>query len=452
MTPSSAQSGAGPTGAWRQYATPEAAGFSSEGLAKAFRYADSVRSGAVMIVYRGSVVGAWGDVSRKLDLRSVRKSLVSALFGIAADRKQISLDRTLGSLGIADNAPLTAAEQGARIRDLLAARSGVYLPAAYADASQDTERPARGSHAPNTFWFYNNWDFNTLGVIYERFVDSSLYASFDTRVAGPIGMEDYQLADGYLVYEPTNSLHPAHTFRMSARDLARFGQLYLQGGAWNGRRLIPREWVAESTAPKSTVGGPGQGYGYMWWTRAPGSMGATYPEADKRALYYGSGTGGQLVLVIPSDELVIVHRGDTDNNRYISGRDAWRIVELILSARTGTASGAAARIPLTPAPFASQLPAVPEPVFIALDAPLRAELSGRYEIAPNTIVRLFEFAGRLFGNFPGQGEAELFGTTRSSFTIRALPGVRIDFERDAAGRVTGMSGQIGPPRFRGVKQ
>src|SRR6185295_674313 len=145
---------------WLQYGSRGDAGFAEEGLEKARRYADSVRSGAVMIVRNGTVVQAWGDVARKLELHSVRKSIVSALYGIARDRHEIDINRTLGALGITDLVPLSEAERGARVRDLLAARSGVYLPAAYADAEQDSARPPRGSHAPNTFFWYNNWDFN----------------------------------------------------------------------------------------------------------------------------------------------------------------------------------------------------------------------------------------------------------------------------------------------------
>ena len=440
-----------PASGWLQYAAPESAGFSSAALDKAFRYADSVRSGAVMVVYRGMVVAAWGDAARKLELHSVRKSIVSAMFGIAADRGAVSLDKTLGQLAITDRTPLTDTERTSRIRDLLAARSGVYLPAAYADASQDAERPARGSHAPNTFWFYNNWDFNTLGTIYEKAVEPSLYEAIDNRLARPVGMEDYRPTDGFLVYEPSSSIHPAHTIRMSARDLARFGQLFLQDGVWNGRRLISHEWIAASTTPKSATGVVDRGYGYLWWTQAAGPAGR-YPEVDRRSLYYGSGTGGQLVAVIPSDDLVIVHRGDTDHGRNISGRDAWRIVELILEARTGNAASQAASKQLSPIAFTSQLPAVVAPTYITIDAPLIAELSGRYEIAPNVMLRVFEFNGRLFGNFPGQGEAELFGLNRSEFTIRVIPGVRFAFERGANGAVTGVNGTIGPQRFRGVKR
>src|SRR4029079_8792770 len=133
-----------PTSAWQEYAAPESGGFSSALLEKAYRYADSVRSGAVMVVYRARVVAAWGDVTRKLELHSVRKNIVSAMFGMAADRGAISLDATLGQLGITDRVALSDTERTSRVRDLLAARSGVYLPAAYADASQDAERPARG--------------------------------------------------------------------------------------------------------------------------------------------------------------------------------------------------------------------------------------------------------------------------------------------------------------------
>ena len=446
----SASTVSAPAGSWLQYAAPESAGFSSAGLEKAYRYADSVRSGAVMVIYKGTVVAAWGDVSRKLELHSVRKSIVSAMFGMAADRGAISLDATLGQLGITDRAPLTDVERTARVRDLLAARSGVYLPAAYADASQDQERPPRGSHAPNTFWFYNNWDFNTLGVIYEQRVEPSLYEAIDARIARPIGMEDFRPADCFLVYEPSRSIHPAHTIRMSARDLARFGQLYLQDGVWNGRRLISHQWIAESTGPKSTTDDPRHGYGYLWWTQSAGPV-DRYPEVDRRSIYYGAGTGGQLVAVIPSDDLVIVHRGDTDNGRNVAGRDAWRIVELVLEARTGQQVSRSAAKSMSPVAFASQLPAV-MPSYITIDAALIEEVSGRYEIAPNVVLRIFEYKGRLFGNFPGQGEAELFALNRSEFTIRAMRGVTFTFERGANGAVTAVSGAIGPQRFRGVKR
>ena len=440
-----------PSGPWRQYANPADIGFSTAKLDAARRYADSVRSGAVMAVVRGSVLAAWGDVSRPLELHSVRKSIVSAMYGIASADKKVDTNRTLRQLGIDDRQPLTPQEKAARISDLLAARSGVYLPAAYAASDQEKSRPARGSHAPGTNFFYNNWDFNVLGVIYERLTGNDFYEAFRTRLAVPLGMEDYREGDGYRVYEPSGSMHPAHTLRLSARDLARFGQLYLQRGTWNGRRLISAEWIAASTRPRSDAGG-GRGYAWLWWTYAAGSMGDRYPSLNKLNTYAGSGTGGQFVLVVPEAELVLVHRGDTDHGRNVSGRDVWTIAEMILSAREGTAAAAPKLVPLQHVALASQAPAEPRAQYVVIDSALMAEYAGEYTIAPDVNARVFVFEHRLFANFPGQGEAELLGLSRSEFTIKPVAGVRLRFERDATGAVTGISGNIGPQRFQGTRK
>ena len=100
-------------------------------------------------------------------------------------------------------------------------------------------------------------------------------------------MEDWDLTDGFRVYEPTKSRHPAQTFRLSTRDLARFGQLYLQEGRWAGRQLPPAEWVKESTKPHIDDG-DGTGYGYMWWTYQAGStFTAKYSNLGRHTFYRG---------------------------------------------------------------------------------------------------------------------------------------------------------------------
>lgn len=225
-----------------------------------------------------------------------------SVYGSAVAGGEIDLDAILADFAIDERTPLTAAERSATIRQVIAARSGVCLPAAYAPANQDSERPERGSHAPGTHWFYNNWDYNVAGVIYEQATGEDLYESFERRLADPLGMEDWDVADGFRVYEPTQSLHPAHTFRISTRDLARFGQLYLNEGRWAGRQLLPATWVAESTRPH-TDDGDGTGYGYMWWTYRAGSLfTARYPTLGKNTFYRGVGTGGQGLWVIPGAE------------------------------------------------------------------------------------------------------------------------------------------------------
>jgi CubicO group peptidase (beta-lactamase class C family) len=436
-----------PTQRWMQYAAPEEAGFSSAGLDAARRYADSVQSGAVLVVYRGRVVAAWGDVGRELQAHSVRKSLLSALYGSAAAEGKIDLDATLGALGIDDDQPLTDAEKRARVRDVIAARSGVYLPAAYAPSDQDDERPARGSHAPGAHWFYNNWDFNVAGVIYERATGENLYEAFARRIAQPLGMEDYQPSDGFMAYEPGLSRHPAHTFRISTRDLARLGQLYLQGGRWSGRQVLPEAWVRESTRPHSDLG-EGEGYGYMWWTRTAGSLPERYPSLRRYDMIGARGVGGQMMMIIPGAEMVIVHRGDTDHGRQVAGRDVNAIAELVVAARTGQPARDPRLVPMAPVPLASQLPAPRPARFVAVDPAVLARYYGSYEVAPGAVARVFEFRGRPFVSMPGEGEAELFALSETEFTIQVVPGVRAVFERAPAGDVTGVVLTLGGRTIR----
>src|SRR5262249_2165316 len=145
----------------------------------------------------------------------------------------IELDSTLADLAIDDVPPLTAQEKEATVRDLLQSRSGVYHAAAKEPADMNAERPARGCARHGEGWWYNNWDFNTLGVIFEQRTRTTIGNAFATRLAEPLGMEDFRVADVAYELEPSSSIHPAYAFRVSALDLARFGQLWLQRGAWN---------------------------------------------------------------------------------------------------------------------------------------------------------------------------------------------------------------------------
>jgi len=238
----------------------------------------------------------------------MRKSLMSALYGIYVADGTIDLTQTLEQLGVDDSSPLTEAEKQATVNDLLKARSGVYIPAAGEAQSMRDARPERHSHAPGSFWYYNNWDFNALGTIFDQETgERNIYEAFRRRIAEPIGMEDYRsdwLRYSYVPY----SVHPYYGFRMSARDLARFGLLFLREGRWNRTRIISPEWVRESTAAHSRIG-PESGYGYMWWTgEGAGLFSNVNVEAHS---YYASGYGGHLVVVLPYRDLVIVHRVNT---------------------------------------------------------------------------------------------------------------------------------------------
>lgn len=289
-----------------QRVDPSSGGWSVEQLKAAQDYATSLKPTAVMVVQNGEVIASWGDVSRKVNVASVRKSLISALYGIAVSEGHIDLGSTLANLGIDDKPPaLSAAEKQATVRDLLMARSGIYHAAAYETADIREKRPKRGSHAPGTFWFYNNWDFNALGTIYRQLTGEDIFRSFADRIAEPIGMEDFSVGDGRYVTEQ-KSKHSAYAFRLSARDAARFGQLYLEGGRWSGRQVIPEVWVRASTTAYSVTDRGSMGYGYLWWTLNPDVFGPGSALA--------SGYGGQAIAIVPSKHLVVVQTVDLAEN------------------------------------------------------------------------------------------------------------------------------------------
>ncbi len=320
---------------WQKTDTPGRLDWSSKKLAEARAYSEAIGSAAVMIVDDGVVVAAWGDVTRKFKCHSMRKSLLSALIGIHVDAGNIDLEQTLEELGIDDyEPPLTLAEKQATVGDLIKARSGIYHEALGENQMMKDMRPARHSHAPGTFWYYNNWDFNALGTIFEQETKTTIFAEFDRRFAKPLQMEDFKVSDCLYVSsddagKPFLSQHRYYNFRMSARDLARFGLLFLREGRWRDLQIISADWVRESTASYSQRGIDG-GYGYMWWTGVNGGL--FQNVVLRKHSYYASGWGGQKIIVLPYRNLVVVHRGNTDwfgkqPAPYQIGRLLWHILD-----------------------------------------------------------------------------------------------------------------------------
>ncbi len=273
---------------------PPPPGWSEELVTDAFRYADSLASAAVIVLYDGQVVAEWGATDKRISLHSVRKSLVSALFGIAVGRGMIDINMTLSELGIDDvNPPLTEVEKSARLVDLLTARSGIYHPSIKDDGGS---YPEPGTHKPDEAFFYNNWSFNAVGGIFERLTNLSMGKAFKEWIADPIGMEDFRIED-VLYFEGAKSVFPAYRFWMSARDLARIGLLYMNDGRWGDQQIVPEDWIAKSFVPYSEMR-RGVGYGYMWWTM---------PDTS----YMATGTSGRKLRLYPNRKTVLVNRVDT---------------------------------------------------------------------------------------------------------------------------------------------
>ncbi len=325
-----------PGDTWEQAGKPEDLGYSSERLAKAKEFAEGLNTAAVVIVVDGMILDQWGEAATKFIVHSIRKSFLSALYGNYVRGGMIDLDATMEDLGIDDKEPsLTELEKTATVRDLLKARSGIYHDAASESPGMKALKPKRHSHKPGTFWYYNNWDFNVLGTIFEQQTKKDIYDAFKVDIADPIQMEDFVPEDGTKSGVP-ESIHQAYHFRMTARDMARFGLLMLRKGKWNGTQVIPKDWVEESTRPHSDARLYGSdAYGYMWWVAEDGHKYKHMPGVNlKQGTYSARGYGGHFIFVIPDYNMVVVHRVNTYiPGNFVSGRDVGILLRLIFEAK-----------------------------------------------------------------------------------------------------------------------
>lgn len=314
--------------------TPEEVGYSSEKLAQAAEFGEEIGYAALMASYDGKVFFSWGSVSENYWSHSIRKALLNSIFGIYVDNGTINLDDSMDDLGIDDIPPsLTDEEKQAKIRHLLQSRSGVYhAAAAEAQIMKDT-RPERGSHPPGTFYYYNNWDFNVLGTIFEQETGTKIFEEYKRQIADPIGMQDFDIDNCFYRYEPELSMHPAYPFRMSARDMLRYGILYQKNGNWKGNQIIPEAWIEESTTVYSIIDSTmGVGYGYLWNVIPKGSEAAQLAGNNK--IFFHTGIGVHMLMIIPEIKLVLVMRMDTDGEWTDPGEDTLDLALMILTAHT----------------------------------------------------------------------------------------------------------------------
>jgi CubicO group peptidase (beta-lactamase class C family) len=405
-----------PGKAWEQVA-PESLGFSSAGLAAAHARLATTASTGLMAVVGGRVVFAYGDVDTVSYVASVRKSLLSMLYGVHVQRGAIDLDATLAQLGIDDRGDLTDVERQARVRDLLTARSGVFHPAAN-EGDDLAHAPPRGSQPPGTFFLYSNWDFNALGTIFEAATRQSIYDAFQRDLATPIGLQDFRREDHRRTGDATQSIHLAYHFRLSVRDMARLGYLMLRDGRWEDRQIIPAAWVRESTraiVPVSALNPPEKrndpwGYGHLWWVWD----GANTPSAYRGA-YLAAGAAGQFIAVLPALDLVVAHKTVPQGGREVSVGQFLSILDLIVTAKTGAT----------------------EPVEVRVPESVLREYVGRYELAPGAILTISLEDGGLHAQLTGQRKVAIFAESESTFFFRST-NARISFTRDTTGVVTGL--------------
>ncbi len=317
---------------WTIADRPEDLGFSSEGLAEAREFSETLNTAAVVIVRNGVIVDEWGKVEEKYNTHSIRKSFLSAMYGRYVKEGIIDIDKTMEELGVDDVEGLTDEEKQATIRDCLKSRSGIYHPALYETQGMRDLRPERHTMSAGTHWYYNNWDFNVLGTIFMEKTGKDLFRALEEDIAIPVQMEHFTAEDGWYV-SGDESVHEAYPFRITARDLARFGLLMLREGKWKDEVIVPADWVRESVRYHSDATLYSRdGYSYMWWVardynKYPHLPGVDIPEGS----YSARGARGHYILVIPDYDLIIVHRVNTDiSGNSVSSSEFGELTNMIL--------------------------------------------------------------------------------------------------------------------------
>lgn len=254
------------------------------------------------------------DPQTKHDLRSVTKSVVSALVGIALGSEKISsLDKAIADFFPEQASLATAERRRVTLRHALSMSAGLEWneDVPYTDPLNDEIKMTRSSDPigyvlsratvaePGSTWTYNGGLTQVLGAILERSTAQPLRDYARTVLFEPLGITDVEWL-GDLAGTPS----AASGLRLRPRDLAKFGSLYLHRGQWRGRQVIPAEWVSESTRRRIPTRTPAsasgtQGYAYQWWHNCYQTAWGTF-EARTAV-----GNGQQRIYVLPELRLVV---------------------------------------------------------------------------------------------------------------------------------------------------
>ncbi|MFC1511655.1 serine hydrolase domain-containing protein [Candidatus Latescibacterota bacterium] len=321
---------------WERIADPESVGFSKEGLEAVRAHLDTLHSTGIVVVVDGRILFENGDIADRYYIASVRKSVLSMLYGNYVQDGTIDLKKTLDDLGMTDHGGLSDQEREATIADLLGARSGVYHPASNSGDNL-ADAPPRNSQKHGEYFLYNNWDFNALGFIFEQETGRDIYDALQTDLADRIGMQDYDRSAENKSGNLELSMYPAYHMHLSALDLARLGLLMLRRGKWNNEQVIPEDWakkISSVVTPLEEMNPEGLrtdkcGYGYLWWI-------FDGPEATGpyKGAYTGRGWGGQYLTVLPELDMIVTHKNNvSETGGALPWDQYYSILEMILNAR-----------------------------------------------------------------------------------------------------------------------
>ncbi|MCI0692130.1 beta-lactamase family protein [candidate division KSB1 bacterium] len=255
------------------------------------------------------------------DARSVGKTFASAVTGIALQEGYLkNIDQTLSEFyDLKKYRNFNEGKAKVTLKNLLTMSSG-FDGFDFDEKSIGNEEnmypqpdwvawtlnlPMATDREPGQKWYYFTAGVVLLGDILNETVPGGLEKYADAKLFKPLGIENYQWQ-----YTPQHVPNTAGGIRLTPLDFAKFGQLYKNNGKWNGRQILPEEWVAQSFTKHYATTNEGESYGYLWWNK-------TYQANGKPCeVYYCSGNGGNKIFVFTEHPIVVVVTASAYNRRY----------------------------------------------------------------------------------------------------------------------------------------
>ncbi|GHD56523.1 hypothetical protein GCM10007350_03850 [Jeongeupia chitinilytica] len=262
-----------------------------------------------------------GDIPHQLN--SVTKSFVSTLVGIAQGEGKIG-PVTTPVHALLKDCRGALCDSPATLKDVLTMSSGLEWYEAGFSEEEDPSKILRSAdwrryvldkpmaEAPGQTFVYNSGGSHLLSLMLQDSLGGESEAAFaDDRLFKPLGISDY-----HWPVDPQGALIGGRGLTLRLDDLARFGQLFLQNGQWQGKQIVPATWVHDAThAQIKTV--PPFGwvpqYGYQWWVDGSGHN------------YSAQGWGGQVLIVAPKLGMVVAMLTSSDAN----GNGAWMTPDML---------------------------------------------------------------------------------------------------------------------------
>ena len=294
-------------------------GFSKEPYHKILGPTKKRGGPAGMILKNGYQIASWGSVERVDMTFSVTKSYLSTVAGLAVDRNLISPKEKVSK--IIWDTTFDGNHNSQITWEHLLNQSSDWSGTLWGGHDWADRPPSKGSiddwknrafSIPGTQFEYNDVRVNLLAYSLLNVWRKPLPQVLKEYIMDPIGASSSWRWYGYnnswieLDGQRTQSVsgggHSGGGLFINTLDHARFGLLFLNDGAWNGNQLISKNWIKEATTPS-----PAQiSYGYMWWLNKKGTD--RFWQGVPQNVFYASGFGGNYIVIIPDEDIVIVTR------------------------------------------------------------------------------------------------------------------------------------------------